>query len=153
MSFIIVRGYLGGQIILKGYEGPDPRAYIVQNVLWDFDDRESSFPWEYDVAQYSRFSWRVGQDRRIVFTATSPTAISGWAITIQIFQGQGGVLLRTYTVGAGITVVDPENGVFRLTLPAADTQQMGVNACWLNAWRTDGGDFAPLAEGLVVVQP
>ncbi len=42
------------------------------------------------------------------------------------------------TVGSGLTLQDPTNGVLRISMTAAQTKQFGPGVGRLRLWRTDG---------------
>lgn len=56
------------------------------------------------------------------------------------------------TVGNGLTLQDPTNGVLRISMTAAQTKCFGPGAGRVLLWRTDSGMRKIIAEGSVTLE-
>lgn len=89
----------------------------------------------------------AGEDRQIQFTvldaADVPVNIAGWVISFS-----AGVV--TKTIGDGVALSDPSNGVVTVTLSPTNTNTLeGTNLYKL--WRLDAGFITVLAYGRLQV--
>lgn len=84
-----------------------------------------------------------GEDVTITFTVTG-VDVTGWAMSFAV----GTV---TKTVGSGVTLTDPTNGVLTVTLAAADTTTLGAGDKDFKLRRTDSGSNAVVAHGTLRV--
>lgn len=98
----------------------------------------------------STFTWHMGEDLLLTFTATTVTPIAGWTISLSIYDFPGGTLLLGPIPA---TLVDVVNGVFTVALSSANTSAVGRMNRFLQVRRTDTGDNTVLAEGAVIVNP
>ena len=74
--------------------------------------------------------------------------ITGWSVTFA-YHATGGPALATKTVGNGIVLTTPAQGLLTVTLLAADVAQPG---CFeYSIARTDAGAEAVLSQGRLVV--
>lgn len=99
----------------------------------------------------SVFSWFVGEDLMLVFTAKTPTNIAGWTIVVTLYNREGGTALSAPSMVTAI--IDPTNGVFQVPLSNADSVALGRTPGFLQARRTDSGHNTVLAEGPINTAP
>lgn len=97
------------------------------------------------------FQMMQGEDIEFLFvTESPPTSLAGWSAVFNIRSADGvGIPVLTKTVGSGIALTDPINGIITVTLSAADTIGLTLQSTpWV--WqlnRTDAGNNCMLAKG------
>jgi hypothetical protein len=84
-----------------------------------------------------------GTDAVLTFTATGVT-ITGWAITFTVERTAA--VAKVIVKPAAVT--DGANGVFTVTLLAADTADLVPGDYQYDAFRTNAGSVTPLAVGI-----
>src|SRR5262249_27360661 len=95
-----------------------------------------------------------GEDVTLTVTMTPATNITGWSLQFTLRKQYGdSTALITKTTGAGITITDATNGVFKVTLPSADTQALDLRAYVFDIQRTDAGNRTVLTIGNTTVLP
>lgn len=99
-------------------------------------------------------------DVQLGVSIVPPTNIAGWSLSYQIFYrfGGSGILIASsasgYTNGqSGITVSNPGNGQFSVTIPGAFSSGLTSDVYWGQACRTDSGLFTVLAETSINILP
>lgn len=94
------------------------------------------------------FRMARGEAKAPTFTpdVPPPGGIAGWTI---VFYGwyQGDAYPTVTEITKACTVTDPVNGLFQVTLTAADTKAMTAGRWGWEAWRTDPGSEHLLALG------
>ena len=99
------------------------------------------------------------QDLTIRAALSPPRDITGWAVTFTVKDGLGGTAVLTKTVGSGITLTDPGQGVVTVALDKADTSALTVSSAlpagkgyvW-DVKRTDPGHNLVLARGQLILE-
>jgi hypothetical protein len=78
--------------------------------------------------------------------------VTGWELEATFAPTNTGVIDSdlTKTVGAGVTITDGPNGVVRVVLPAAETNEMDGKWEW-SLWVIDEGLEAPLSVGTLTM--
>lgn len=135
---------------------PEP---INVNVPWDtgvsgflWDKPLNNFQWSFEMAVTSSFVWHVAEDRLFTFTPKTPTNISGWTISLAVYDREGGSIVP----GGGpfaATITDAINGVFTEPLSSSNTSTIGRLYGWLQVRRTNSGFNTVLADGPVTAKP
>ncbi len=95
-----------------------------------------------------------GEDKTLVDSAaTPPVNITGWTLsfTVKIDREDASPVLISKTVGAGIVITDASNGVFSITLTAADTN-ITPGKYQYDIWRTNSGAETMLTEGVLTIK-
>jgi hypothetical protein len=103
------------------------------------------------VAIYQTWGCFRGEDVLLTDTLRPPGGITGWAITFtlkKLYTDQ--TVLITKTVGNGISIIDPINGVFTVGLSALDTNLPAGDYLYTIA-RTDTGAHTVLTYGPVKI--
>lgn len=91
------------------------------------------------------FAHTAGEDVTITVTMNPATSLSGWTLSFTTTEDQGSALI-TKTTSSGITVTDATNGIFTVTLAAADTSAL-PGSYGYRIRRTDSGQNTLLAYG------
>lgn len=95
-------------------------------------------------------SWYKGEDVIVRVTMTPfGTNITGWTLAFTVRQNYGDTAtVISKTSGAGqITITDALNGIFDVTVAAADTSGLVPRAYVFDASRTDSGAASVLSVG------
>lgn len=93
-----------------------------------------------------------GEDITIEDTVTGVN-IEGWALSFAIARSYRDTAIITKTVGSGITITDPANGVFEITIDDTDTDGLPTGKCVWDVKRTDAGQEAVLTRGKLTLLP
>jgi hypothetical protein len=75
--------------------------------------------------------------------------ITDWTFECLFKQGCNELTLK---VGSGITILDAENGLFRISLSASQTSQLSIGQVRVMLWRTDSGMRKIIGEGSASVE-
>lgn len=75
--------------------------------------------------------------------------ITGWTFECLFKQRCNELTLKS---GSGITTLDAENGLFRISLSASQTNQLKVGQARVVIWRTDSGMRKIIGEGSVSIE-
>lgn len=106
------------------------------------------------TAIQSNFSLYKGEDVVVTDSMTPVTNITGWSLQFTLRKNYGdATALVTKTVGAGITVTDATNGVFKITLASADTANLALGNYVYDVERTDVGNRTVLSIGNLNILP
>jgi len=107
-------------------------------------------------------NWFCGEDRVFQFVVKDAAGvakdINGWAITFSLRDRTDGTLLLSKSVGSGITLTTPANGVLEVAIARGDTID-GSGNILINPGRyvyalqrTDAGSVTDLAFGDAVLR-
>lgn len=99
------------------------------------------------------------QDLTIRAALAPPRDLTGWSVSFTVRDALGGSAVLTKTVGGGITLTDPGQGVLTITLAKADTSGLTVSSAlaagkgyvW-DVKRTDAGSNLVLARGQLILE-
>ena len=106
------------------------------------------------TAVQANFSFYKGEDVAISDTMSPATAIAGWSLQFTVRKKFGdATALVTKTTGAGITITDSVNGVFKITLAGADTAGLDLTAYVYDIQRIDSGSRTVLTIGNMTLLP
>jgi hypothetical protein len=106
------------------------------------------------MASTANLSFYKGEDVVLTVTMAPPTSISGWTLQFTLRKQHGdATALITKTSGAGITVTDSTNGIFKVTLASADTSALDLRAYVYDIQRTDSGSRTVLTIGNLTLLP
>lgn len=106
------------------------------------------------AAVQANFSFYKGEDVVITDSMSPAAAISGWALQFTLRKNYGDPApLLTKTIGAGIAVTDPTNGVFTIAVADADTVNLLPGAYVYDVERTDAGNRTVLTIGVLNILP
>lgn len=92
----------------------------------------------------------AGEDLAFIFAADAPVSLAGWSVTFSVRPADGSSTLSVAkTVGSGIVLTDPVNGVLIVSLASVDTSVLTLQTTpWVwDLARTDTGNAAVLAKG------
>jgi hypothetical protein len=101
-------------------------------------------------------AWYLGEDVTLTVTMSPAVNITGWSLAFTVKRAYGdAAALLSKTTAAGITITDAANGVFRVTLASADTNNatVGAGAYVYDVQRTDSGFRTVLCLGTLTVLP
>lgn len=99
-------------------------------------------------------SFYKGEDVDLTVTLSPPTNITGWSLQFTLRKQYGdAAALLTKTIGAGITVTDATNGVFKVALASADSAGLELKAYVYDIQRTDAGNRTVLTIGNLTLLP
>jgi hypothetical protein len=106
------------------------------------------------MAISTNFELYVGTDNQIVVQVfqqddLTPQNITGWSISFFIINPSTGAVLVTKSVGAGIVLTTPANGILTITLNANDTLTLLPRNYNFFIQRTDSGYSTILTTGLI----
>lgn len=95
---------------------------------------------------------RKGSNYTITFTVlddnNDPVNISGWSLTYTWkVRDTDAAAVLTKTVGSGITLTDPTNGVGTIALVPADTSSLRPRVYYHRLMRTDAGFVGSVIPG------
>jgi hypothetical protein len=106
------------------------------------------------MASAANISFYKGEDVLITVTMTPATPITGWTLQFTVRKQYGDLTaLVTKTIGAGITITDATNGVFKITLASADTSGFDLRAYVYDIQRIDAGNRTVLTIGNLTLLP
>ncbi|OAI46891.1 hypothetical protein AYO44_10570 [Planctomycetaceae bacterium SCGC AG-212-F19] len=106
------------------------------------------------MASVANISFYKGEDVVLTITMAPATAITGWSLQFTLRKQFGDATpLVTKTTGAGITITDAANGVFKVTLASADTANLDLRAYVYDIQRTDTGNRTVLTTGNLTLLP
>lgn len=86
-----------------------------------------------------------GEDLTLYFQLTPPADITGWTLSLKAMPALGGSVQFTKSA----TITDGPRGRFTFTLAAADTASLAVGRYSFDVRRTDSGNKATLADGVL----
>lgn len=97
--------------------------------------------------------WHVGEDRKVSLTVvepgtTTPTPITGWHISYTFYEDREGDELFSKSA----SIIDAPNGGCEALIDRADTVDFYQGQYFHRFIRTDPGNYAVLAEGVVILQ-
>lgn len=103
------------------------------------------------MATVTNIGFDRGEDITIKVTVAGDGDISGWTLQCDIKSPGGGSAVISKTVGNGITITDGANRKFEIALADTDTDKLvGPTYQW-GVKRTNAGQEAGLAKGLITV--
>ena len=106
------------------------------------------------MASLANMSFYKGEDVVLTVTMTPATAITGWTLQFTLRKQYGdATALVTKTTGAGITITDATNGIFKVTLASADTAGLDLRAYVYDIQRIDSGNRTVLTIGNLTLLP
>lgn len=106
------------------------------------------------MASAANLSFYKGEDVVLTVTMTPATSIAGWTLQFTLRKQFGdAAALVTKTTGAGITITDAANGVFKVTVASADTAGLDLRAYVYDIQRTDTGSRTVLTIGNLTLLP
>jgi hypothetical protein len=107
------------------------------------------------MASESNLSSFWGEDVEITVTMTPATVISGWSLQFSIKQLYSDPApIFSIVSGLGITITDPTNGVFTITIPSALSQMLTKRRVYVwDCQRVDSGARTVLAYGNYTILP
>lgn len=97
-----------------------------------------------------------GEDVTLTVTMSPATNISGWSLSFTVKRALADTsALISKTTASGITIADAANGVFRIAIASANTNNanVGPGAYTYDVQRTDSGFRTVLAIGTLTVLP
>lgn len=95
-----------------------------------------------------------GEDAVITVTMTPVTNITGWALAFNIRRSPDDpTALVTKTTLSGMSITNPSNGVFTITLDRADTRDLDYRELFFDIQRTDTGFRTVLTYGSCTLLP
>jgi hypothetical protein len=113
-----------------------------------------AFTWSPTMATVANFSFYKGEDVTITDTASPVTNITGWSLQFTVRKQYGdATALITKTVGAGITITDATNGVFKVAIANGDTANLAPGAYVYDIQRIDAGFRTVLSTGTMNILP
>jgi hypothetical protein len=86
-----------------------------------------------------------GEDVTLYFQMVPPLDITGWTISLKTVPALGGSVQFTKSA----TIVDGPRGKFKVTIANADTSALTVGRYSYDVRRTDSGNKATLADGVL----
>lgn len=106
------------------------------------------------TAVQANFSVYKGEDVGITDSMSPVTNITGWSLqfTLRRYYGDAAAVL-TKTIGAGITVTDATNGVFKVSIASADTANLTPGVYVYDVERADAGNRTVLTIGYLNILP
>jgi hypothetical protein len=106
------------------------------------------------MASLANISVYQGEDVVLTVTMSPATAISGWTLQFTLRTQYGDpTALVTKTIGSGIAITDPVNGIFTVSLASADTADLGLRAYVYDIQRIDSGARTVLTIGNLTILP
>jgi predicted RecA/RadA family phage recombinase len=106
------------------------------------------------TAIQANFSIYKGEDVAITDSLSPVTNITGWSLQFTLRKNYGDTsAILTKTIGAGITVTDVTNGVFKIALANADTANLAPGVYVYDVERTDAGNRTVLTIGYLNILP
>ena len=78
-------------------------------------------------------------------------SISGWTMTFELLDVDGGTVILSRTVGSGITVTAPSTGAATITLTATHTNRT-PGAYFYSISRTNSGNETVLSRGAFIIR-
>lgn len=117
-------------------------------------------PWRRDVTKLAQdFTMWSGDTRRLSITvddgASPPVAINLTSSTIEWHLAKrltSTVAILTKTVGGGIALTDPVNGVFEVTIDPADTADLSGEYYHEAEVTLSGGDKSTVLVGIATIK-
>jgi len=106
------------------------------------------------MASKADIAFYQGEDVTLTVTMSPATNITGWALQFTVRKQYGdAAAVLTKTEGAGITITDATNGVFKVALASADTAGLELRACVFDIQRTNAGSHTVLTIGNLTLLP
>lgn len=106
-----------------------------------------------DAADAS-FTIHRGEDLNVQITMSPVIDITGWAITFTMRKQIGYLPIAVQkTVGFGVTLTDPTNGIFVVHLDSADTKNLDLGNYFYDIEHTDPGARRVIVEGTITLIP
>lgn len=106
------------------------------------------------MATIANISFYKGEDVTLTVTMSPATNITGWTLAFTVRKSYGDAsALMTKTSGAGITVTDATNGVFKVAIASADSTGLEQRAYVFDIQRTDSGSRTVLTIGTLTLLP
>lgn len=103
------------------------------------------------MATSPNLSCAAGQAITYTVSPPQPANVTNQTFAWNLYDASGNILVQL-TNGNGITITDPINGVFSITLTAANTLQTPGKYNW-DFWRIDAGFQDQLASGSFTIEP
>jgi hypothetical protein len=106
------------------------------------------------MASVANIAFYQGEDVTLTVTMTPATNITGWTLRFSLKkQYADAAALITKSSGAGLTITDAANGVFKVTLTSADSAALDLGNYVYDIQRIDSSSRTVLTIGNLTILP